>query len=473
MTSKNAHQTQDKKIAVTVWWWVILAVMFLLACAATYAYSRHALLEEQERLASSLSQKLLAPMVLNDKDYAQHVLGLLKEHDSILSADLVDANGAVVASYGPDSEGTEFALAQFSDSRSRFEQSELLVMSPVSVGREVLGNIHLRVDSTPELGNSLGSVTFVFALAAAFMLFAQMRGMSLRIDRQWSSDDSNTHSSKKNEWFSPKKAVDEGLTEAGISVRYVPITHLESGTLQSVEALVHWERPSGQIVQVSPAEFSGLAERSGLILPFAEWVLDTAIAQVAHWRKHQGSLGLSFNISAQQFLSPTFPNKIRSLCAQHGLALSAVRLEIHEGVLTQLDDRASKAFEAFSSVGLALTVDGFGSTTRSSHLLQTWPIQAVKFDRRLMAPDGNPAVLGARMKALARMAASLHVAMMADGLTNLAQEQAMISVGCHLGQGNGVYQSMSSHTLNAVLSKDGSDSEVVKPWQEGYRLASL
>lgn len=475
MENSNANTNPTIRRGVSMWWWLVLAVAFVVACGAAYWLARQALLKEQEQLVQSLSQKLLAPMVLKDQDYAQHVMSLLAEHGSVVSADLLDAQGAVVATYGSDATEGDFQLAQL-DSRSRFERHELLVMSPVSVGGQVLGNVHMRVDTTPDLTQSLGGVSVVFALLAILLYVVQARGIQFRIEKKNQNptpDSSTTRMVASRPWSPPDRAVDEALTAAGISVRYVPITHLGKSSLHSVEAMVHWQRPTGQVVHVSPAEFVGLAERSGLILPFADWVLNTAISQVAHWHKHHGTLGLSLNISAQQFMSPTFPAKIRALCAEYALPHSALSLEIHEGVLAHMDNKALKNFEGFSVMGLGLTVDGFGSTAKSHSLLRNCPIQRVKFDKRLMAQDANATVLGARMQELARVALSLNVQIMAEGLASVAQERAMQLMGCRLGQGNGMYQSMSAHTLDAVLCKEeGIDMGVIRPWQDKLKLVS-
>lgn len=476
MSSSVSKSYPPIRHSISIGWWWVLAVLFLTSCGVAYWSARQALLEEQEQLVNSLSQKLLAPMVLSDKAYAQHVMNFLSDHTSVVAADLIDANGAVVARYGEGVSEGEFAPAPL-DSTSRLEQHELLLMSPVSVGGAVLGNIHMRVDTTPNVTESLGGVTLVFGLLAILLYVLQTRGLNFRIEKKEKPVSVDAATATRvippRVWTPPDRAVAEALTAAGISVRYIPITHLGKNSLHSVEAMVYWARPTGQVLHVSPAEFVGLAERSGLVLPFDEWVLNTAFSQVAHWHKQHGDLGLSFNISAQQFMSPHFPAKIRSLCAQYGLPHNAVCLEIHEGVLAHMDPKALKHFEAFSVMGLGLTVDGFGTTAKSHSLLRNWPVQRVKFDKRLMAQDANATVLGARMQELARVALSLSVPIMAEGLVSVAQERAMQLMGCRLGQGNGMNQSMSSHTLDAVLCKvEGAQVADLRPWHEQLHTVS-
>lgn len=470
MDSRLFRWAKPKTSMVNAWWWLVLGLLFVVFSGLSYWLSKRSLLEEQEQLANSLSQKMLAPMVLNDANYAQHVLDLLKDHPSVVSASLLDANGGVVAAYDPNGASNEFALAQLGDGRSRFERSELLVMSPVSVGSQVLGNVHLRVDTTPSLSESMSSVSIVFGLLAMALFWMQTQGIKLRIEPKKSEGadaDNPLHLRAPRQWSPPDQAIHDALDEAGIHMRYVPITQLSQGSLHGVEAMIQWDRPGALPVRVSPAEFIGLAERNDLVLPFEDWALKTAFSQVGNWHRHHGTLMLNFNITAKQFNTPTFPARIRALCAEFGLPHQAVALEIHEGMLLHMSPQQLRNFETFDSMGLALTIDGFGSTAQSHSLLRQWSLAGVKFDKRLMAQTADADELSARMQELARVALVRRIPIAAEGLSSVAQERAMKLMGCRLGQGTGAYQSLSAHTLDAILCKDPENigQAVVQPWR--------
>ena len=456
---------------VNAWWWLVLALLFVGFAGLSYWLAKRSLLQEQEQLANSLAQKMLAPMVLNDPNYAQHVLDFLRDHPSVVSASLLDANGGVVAAYDPNGASNEFALAQLDDGRSRFERSELMVMSPVSVGSQVLGNVHLRVDTTPSLSDALSSVTIFFGLLAMALFWFQSQGINLRIAPKEEADlddaDNPLRLRAPRAWSPPDHALHEALAEAGIHMRYVPITDLSQGSLHGIEAVIHWDRSGALPVHVSPAEFIGLAERNDLVLPFEDWALKTAFSQVGNWHRHHGTLKLNFNISAKQFNTPTFPARIRALCAEFGLPHQAVALEIHEGMLLHMSPQQLRNFEVFDSMGLALTIDGFGSTAQSHTLLRQWSLAGAKFDKRLMAQTADANVLSARMQELARVALVRRIPIAAEGLSSLAQERAMKLMGCRLGQGMGSYQSLSTNTLNTILCKDPEQlgQAVVQPWR--------
>lgn len=463
MKSSPIRVNKPRRSMVTPWWWLALAVLFVSFASLSYWYTKRSLIQEQEQLATALSQKLLAPMVLNDQNYAQHILDFLKDQPGVVSASLVDANGGVVAVFDPMGEGESFALAQLDDGRSRFERSELLVMSPVSVGSQVLGNVHMRVDTTPSFSGALSSTTIVFGLLAMGLFWIQSQGIHLRIAPKASQ---NPLPPKRSiQWSAPDKAAHTALEAAGIHLRYVPITDLKNGSLQGVEAMVHWNRPDASPIQVSPAEFIGLAERNELVLPFEDWVLKTAFSQVSHWHALDGSLKLSFNITASQFMNPAFPQRVRDLCAEFALPCHALALEIHEGVLLHMSTEQLQHFEAFERMGLSLTIDGFGSTAQSHQFLRRLPLAAVKFDKRLIAHSEQENALSSRLQALAELATTRQVPFSVEGLTSAAQKQAIQNLGCQIGQGNGIYQSLASHTLDAIYLNNQEQSADITPWR--------
>lgn len=461
MKSNPVRVHASRASMVTPWWWLVLAVLFVSFAGLSYWQTKRGLVQEQEQLAINLSQKLLAPMVLNDPNYAQHILDFLKDQPGVVSARLVDANGGVVAAFDPLGQSDQFALAQLGDGRSRFERSELLVMSPVSVGSQVLGNVHMRVDTSPNFADAMSTTTVVFGLLAMGLFWIQSQGISLRIAPK---EHPSQAAKRQRAWRPPNQAVHDALEEAGISMRYVPITDVKCGGLRGVEAMVYWARPNALPVHVSTAEFLGLAEKNDLVLPFEDWALKTAMSQVANWHQAHGSLALSFNITASQFNNGSFPQRVRDLCQAFGLPLQAVSLEIHEGVLAHMSPQQMLNVQAFARQGLPLTIDGFGSTSHAHSLLRQTGLAAVKFDKRLLAQSDHGDVLSARLQELAVLANTQQIAICAEGARSVEQERAVGLLGCTTCQGMGSYQSLASNTLDAILLNPQATTGSAQPW---------
>jgi EAL domain-containing protein (putative c-di-GMP-specific phosphodiesterase class I) len=283
------------------------------------------------------------------------------------------------------------------------------------------------VDTTPSLSESMGSVTIVFGLLAIGLFWIQSQGIRLRVEPKEDADSDGTNPLRLRTlraWSPPDRALHEALAEAGIHMRYVPITDLSQGSLHGVEAMIQWDRPGELPVHVSPAEFIGLAERNDLVLPFEDWALKTAFSQVGRWHRHHGSLMLNFNISAKQFNTPTFPARIRALCAEFGLPHQAVALEIHEGMLVHMSPQQLRNFVSFDAMGRA------------------------------------------RMQELSRVALVRRIPIAAEGLKSVEQERAMKLMGCRLGQGSGSYQSLSAHALDAIILQDSAEvTDMTRPWR--------
>lgn len=441
-------------------WWVVLVVLFFAFAGFSYWQVKHDIVQEREQLTASLSHKLLAPMALNDSNYAQDILNFLKDQPRVVSARLADVDGALVASFDSMGQGENFALMQLNDGRVRFDRSELLMVSPIKAGNQVLGHIHLRLNTSPSFVDAFGTTIIVFGLMAMGLLWMHLQGAGLSMVPRES-----LHHESKRSWQAPDQAIHDALEQAGISMRYVPITDVETGGLRGVEAVVHWARPSEMPVHVSTAEFIGLAEKNDLILPFEDWALKTALSQVANWYVAHGSLALSFNITAKQFNSDFFPRRVRDLCRDFGLPLQAVSLEIHESVMAHMTPTQLLNIQVFERQGLPLTIDGFGSTSHAHNLLQQTTLAAVKFDYRLLVQSEHEDVLSERVQELANLAKTQQIALAAEGVCSGAQERAVGLLGCATYQGMGYYQSLASNTLDAILLSNHDAKTAPKTWR--------
>src|SRR5690606_38079487 len=99
------------------------------------------------------------------------------------------------------------------------------------------------------------------------------------------------------------------LKRGELLLHYQPKVNLASGAIVGAEALVRWAHPTQGLIP--PARFIGLAEETGLIVPLGSWVIRTACAQNAAWRR-QGlrSMRVAVNVSALQFVEPDFVDSV-------------------------------------------------------------------------------------------------------------------------------------------------------------------
>lgn len=217
-------------------------------------------------------------------------------------------------------------------------------------------------------------------------------------------------------------------------LHYQPQFDLESGEVRGLEALLRWFPADGEVV--SPDRFIPAAEASGLIIPIGQWVLDTACAQLAVWRK-AGFLDLkvAVNVSPVQFARSDFVELVQGALDRAGLEASALELELTErGVLA--DPLAVlEQFRALRMLGVQIALDDFGAGESNLGRLLHLPFDVLKLDRNLIVTLDEQPEAQRFMRALQVFASSLNLELVAEGIETPAQLEAVRALGCHRAQG--------------------------------------
>jgi diguanylate cyclase (GGDEF)-like protein/PAS domain S-box-containing protein len=225
------------------------------------------------------------------------------------------------------------------------------------------------------------------------------------------------------------------LLEDQLRVEYQPIVDLTTGLIVEVEALVLWHHPERGVVP--PADFIPLAEQTGLIASIGEFVVETACRDLAAWRARrpdQATLGVSVNLSPRELGRPDLVEMIAAVCASHGLPVSALRLEITEGL--QVDDPASVArLTELRAAGARISIDDFGTGYSSLAYFRRLPIDGLKLDRVFISALGEAREETAIVTAAIAFAAALGVEVTAEGIETTEQLEALRTLGCQFGQG--------------------------------------
>ena len=230
-----------------------------------------------------------------------------------------------------------------------------------------------------------------------------------------------------------RTAVGGALDRGEIHVAYQPIVDLDSGAPVGFEALARWTSPARGTV--SPAEFIPVAERTGDIVRIGEWVLRTACAQVAEWRRDGAQLSVSVNLAPLQLELADLGDVVESALAEHGLSGSALKLELTEGVLIGAGAFESRNLRRISELGVRISLDDFGTGYSALGYLKRFPIDELKIDRSFVEPlegDGTDAAL---VEAILALAQCLDLDVVAEGIETPGQRQLLKLLGCPLGQG--------------------------------------
>ncbi len=224
-------------------------------------------------------------------------------------------------------------------------------------------------------------------------------------------------------------------TRDELRLDYQPIVDLDTGRLVGLEALVRWQAPGRPLAM--PAEFIGLAEESGEIVPIGRWVIREACRQTRDWqvRLAREDLEISVNLSARQFADDGLMTTVDEALRESGLDPRTLVLEITESTLMQHTTSMVARLAAFRERGVRIAIDDFGTGYSSLSYLQQFAVDILKIDRSFV--DGlqerrDKPVLASAIVALGR---ALGLEIVAEGIEHPDQRDALARLGCRLGQG--------------------------------------
>ncbi len=215
---------------------------------------------------------------------------------------------------------------------------------------------------------------------------------------------------------------------------YQPQVDLRLGRIVAAEALIRWQNE--QLGEIRPDHFIGHAESSGDIVRIGGWVLREACRQAGLWRDAGlGIVRVAVNVSYRQFLGEDLAETVRNVLREFDLPGAALELEFTERVLIEDAPDTLKTFADLRELGVLLTIDDFGEGYSALNYLRRLPIHGLKLSQLFVGgvPDNKSDV--AVCQAVAGIARSLGLGLVAEGVESEAQRQFLLGLGVPVGQG--------------------------------------
>jgi diguanylate cyclase (GGDEF)-like protein/PAS domain S-box-containing protein len=222
------------------------------------------------------------------------------------------------------------------------------------------------------------------------------------------------------------------LDDGELRLVYQPLVTLDDGRVTGVEALLRWDHPIFGLV--APLRFVALAERNGLIIPIGAWVLQEACHQLAAWG-HDG-LSMSVNVSARQLGSTDLVDVVRAVLEDSGIEPRRLCLEITETAMMADPAAIGETLAALKALGVRLAVDDFGVGHASLRQLRALlPVDTLKIDKSFVDGITKDADDAAIVEGVVRLAHSLGLQAVAEGVETAEQVAMLRGFSCQTGQG--------------------------------------
>ncbi|MGV3490191.1 MAG: bifunctional diguanylate cyclase/phosphodiesterase [Devosia sp.] len=211
---------------------------------------------------------------------------------------------------------------------------------------------------------------------------------------------------------------------------YQPQVDIKTNEVTGFEALVRWKHPERG--DVSPGVFVPIAEESGLILQIGEWVLRTACAEAARWKK---PLMIAVNVSAVQVHNPAFAHTVHEVLIKTGLSPARLEVEVTETALVKDMARAVTTLRQIRALGVHIAMDDFGTGYSSLANLRAFPFSKIKVDQSFIRSVDSNGQSAAIVRAVLGLGSGLNVPVVAEGVERPEELEFLKGEICQTAQG--------------------------------------
>lgn len=244
------------------------------------------------------------------------------------------------------------------------------------------------------------------------------------------------------------------LANDEFEVHYQPQIELCTGKVIAAEALIRWQHPERGMQ--SPLTFIPIAEETGLIEGISAWVARRVCRDISTLRGNGNPVPrVALNISPHQFradIVESYARVIRESDIEPGM----IELELTESTIMQDIDKAMDILRRLHDLGFRLAIDDFGTGYSSLINLKRFPLHTLKIDRSFIKDIPGDADDAAIVTAIAAMAHSLSLEVVAEGVETEEQIAFLHNLGSEIVQGYYYSKPLSFEEYSIYLTKHGT-----------------
>lgn len=181
--------------------------------------------------------------------------------------------------------------------------------------------------------------------------------------------------------------------------------------------------------------FIPLAEKSDLIFPFGEWLINAACDAVKQLKAANIDIRLAINISGRQVSDLNLLEQIKSAICEHDIEPRHLSIELTESILITSLDTVSILLNELRAMGITVSIDDFGTGFSSLVYLKKLPIDELKIDRSFVSELENNTDDQAIVQAILGLAKNLNINIIAEGIETGEQQAFLRQHECAYGQG--------------------------------------
>jgi len=254
-----------------------------------------------------------------------------------------------------------------------------------------------------------------------------------------------------------EKLLQRALRNNEFVMHYQPQLCLQTGRVTGMEALIRWQSPD--FGMMGPGSFIPFSEESELILGIGEWTLNEVCRQIAAWRDAGVPMvPVALNVSGAQFERKDIADVVKAALQRHEVDPRMLALELTESVSMRDPENSIAWMQALKDIGVSLAIDDFGTGYSNLSYLKRFPVDKIKIDQAFVRGLTSDPQDFAITTAVIRMARSLGLRAVAEGVETEGQMRLLASEACDEMQGFYFRRPMPAVEMADVLqSRTGID----------------
>lgn len=238
-----------------------------------------------------------------------------------------------------------------------------------------------------------------------------------------------------------RRRIEQGLANSEFELYFQPIVQLRTGKVIAAEALIRWHHPDRGLLY--PGEFLPAVVHTELEILIGEWVIDTTLVYLENWNVEGILLDISVNLSSGHLQSPGFLENLQDRLESHPtLSRGRLQFDVLETTALEAIFGIRDIIQTCSAWGISFALDDFGTGYSSLSYLRSLPIDTLKIDqtfvRGLLKDTGDAAIV----RGIIGLAQAFGRKIIAEGVESLELAEALIHLGCEVGQGFGIASPM-------------------------------
>jgi diguanylate cyclase (GGDEF)-like protein/PAS domain S-box-containing protein len=231
---------------------------------------------------------------------------------------------------------------------------------------------------------------------------------------------------------------------------YQPQVRIADGALLGLEALLRWRHPVEGLL--APYRFLSTIESGPFAADVGRWVMATACAHAVRLRERVPHLRMGVNLFGAQFRTGRLAREVMEVLERTRLPPDALELEITENIILQHDELMLEPLRVLRTLGVGIAFDDYGTGFASLSLLKRYPITRLKIDRSFVKEICTDRADAAIVESVIDLADKLGIEVIAEGVEEPEQRDALRDLGCRFVQGYLYGKPMAVADLDAFIA---------------------